>query len=215
MVCSSSIIPSGKVQSFRQGNSRCQPQEHIVLTGSDGWDENEDPTTQLIPTQEEFAPFDDATDTLLETHEGLIDFDINDRNVMLGTVALEDINRNEAEEHSHDEVPVFKIGDLGIIRGFRGFHRDSMLSLVSSRVLGNQWANTPEQFSQAWNYYGEEDADVMNADDGAAGKYDWWTNLWQVARLMAIMVRHILPSHLRETIHLHLPFGSANPPSVP
>ncbi|CAN8103641.1 unnamed protein product [Discula destructiva] len=169
----------------------------------DGWDENDDPETQLIPTQEEFAPFDD-TDQLLETHEGLVDFDINDRNVMIGVVPLEDMNRGEAVEHSHDDVPVFKIGDLGIVRAFRGHHRDSMLALSSSRVLGNQWANTPEQFTQAWKYYSETDAGTMNADDTVAGKYDWWTNLWQVARLMAIMINQyqpdIPPECMRTTI---------------
>lgn len=99
------------------------------------------------------------------------------------------MNRGESEEHSHDEVPVFKIGDLGIIRGFRGFHRDSMLALASSRVLGNIWCNTPEQFSQAWNYYGAaaKDIETFNKDE-TPGNYDWWTNLWQVARLMEIMV---------------------------
>lgn len=166
--------------------------EHVVLTGKDGWDDNDDPTTQRIPTQEEFVPRDDAGRDL-KTHEGLIDFDINDRNVMIGIVPPGDMNRNGVQEHSHDDVPVFKVGDLGIVRAIRGYHRDSMLTLSACRVLGNQWANTPEQFSQAWNFYGETDADMMNADDNAAGKYDWWTNLWQVARLMAIMVRHILP----------------------
>lgn len=160
------------------------------LTDIDGWDDNNDPETQLLPTQEEIAPFDDSTDRLLETHEGLIDFDIDDRNVMIGIVPPEDTNRGDSTEHSHDAVPVFKVGDLGIVRAFRGHHRDSMLALSSSRVLGNQWCNTPEQFSNAWNYCSETDADVMSADDGAAGKYDWWTNLWQVARLMAIIVRY-------------------------
>lgn len=118
-----------------------------------------------------------------------MDFDINDRNVMLGTVPTQDVNRGEGEEHSHDEVPVFKIGDLGILRSFRGFYRDSMLALASSRVLGNIWCNTPEQFSQAWNYYGAvaKDIETLNEDD-TPGKYDWGTNLWQVARLMTIMV---------------------------
>lgn len=161
----------------------------IVLTSEDGWDEGLDPETgQDILTQEEFVPCD-ATDQLLETHEGLVNFDVNERNVMLGTVPEEDMNRGDDAEHSHDEVPVFKIGDLGIIRAFRGFHRDSMLALASSRVLGNQWCQTPEQFTQSWNYYGAAAADIdaLNADD-TAGKYDWWTNLWQVARLMTIMV---------------------------
>lgn len=148
-----------------------------------------DPETgQYIPTQEEFAPFNDAHQRY-ETHEGLIDFDMNERNVMLGIVPEEDMNRGEAEEHSHDEVPVFKVSDLGIVRGFRGFYRNSMLALASSRVLGNIWCHTPEQFSQAWNYYGPtvKDVETLNADE-TPGKYDWWTNLWQVARLMTIMV---------------------------
>lgn len=108
---------------------------------------------------------------------------------MLGTVSEEDMNRGEAKEHPHDQVPVFKVGDLGIIRGFRGFYRDSMLALASSRVLGNIWYHTPEQFSQAWNYYGPtaKEVEALDADE-TPGKYDWWTNLWQVARLMTIMV---------------------------
>lgn len=161
----------------------------IVLTWKDGWDEGLDPETgQVILTQEEHIPLDRAG-RMLETHEGLINFDINDRNVMLGTVPPEDVNRGDAREHSHDEVPVFKIGDLGIVRSFRGHLRDSMLALSASRVLGNVWCNTPEQFSQAWNYYGAtpQDAETLNAGE-TAGKYDWWTNLWQVARLMTIMV---------------------------
>lgn len=108
---------------------------------------------------------------------------------MLGTVPTQDMNRGEEEEHSHDQIPVFKIGDLGIIRSFRGFYRDSMLALASSRVLGNIWCHTPEQFSQAWNYYGAvvKDIETLNEDE-TPGRYDWGTNLWQVARLMMIMV---------------------------
>lgn len=160
-----------------------------MLTEKDGWDQGLDPTTQYVRTQEELIPFDD-TNQLLPTHEGIINLDINDRNVMLSDVAAEDLlDEVDDSEHSHKEVPVFKIGDLGVVRAFRGHHRDSMLALASTRVLGNHWCHTPEQFTQTWNYYGAtaSDIDALNADD-TAGKYDWWTNLWQVARLMMIMV---------------------------
>lgn len=160
-----------------------------MLIEKDGWDQGLDPTTQYVRTQEEFVPYDD-TNQILPTYEGIINLDINDRNVMLSAVAEEDLlEQGDDSEHSHEEVPVFKIGDLGVVRAFRGFHRDNMLALASTRVLGNQWCNTPEQFTQTWNYYGAaaSDIDALNMDN-TAGKYDWWTNLWQVARLMMIIV---------------------------
>lgn len=167
----------------------------FVLTWKDGWAEGADPETgQYIPTQEEFVLLDDANQ-LLETREGLVDFDINERNVMLGTVPEEDMNRSPMKEHGHDEVPVFKIGDFGIVRAFRDKHRDSMLALASSRVLGNRWCNTPEQFSHLWNFYGADAAAIndLNADK-VPGQYDWWTNLWQVGRLMTMMVSKLRPT---------------------
>lgn len=71
----------------------------------------------------------------ISTANGLVDLDINDRNVMLGedTSAVQGGNG-----HGHDSVPIFKIGDLGFVAAFREPHyRTSLRAHVGWRVCGN------------------------------------------------------------------------------
>lgn len=62
---------------------------------------------------------------------------------------------NSGGQHAHDQVPNFKIGDLGIIRSFRphsfGNHLGTnfqMTGKVEARMIGNYWCFTPEQFTR-------------------------------------------------------------------
>lgn len=69
----------------------------------------------------------------LSTANGLIDFDINDRNVMVG----EDRSTLGNMEHPHD-TPIFKIGDLGDVTAFRRpEYRTNMRLHAMVRVTGN------------------------------------------------------------------------------
>lgn len=130
-------------------------------------------------TQEEFVPRN-AADGALPTDTGIIDFDMNDRNVMLG-----DFSVDPGPGHQHEQVPVVKVGDLGVVTRLLPVHRDNFLVLVSGRLRGNMWYHFPEQFTETWkNIDGMESL----AADEVAGKYDWTSNLWQVGRLMTIMV---------------------------
>lgn len=115
---------------------------------------------------------------------------MNDRNVMIGDFNFISMVQGE---HVHDEVPVFKVGDFGHMRAYRTRElRTSMRAIVGGRVVGNRWCNSPEQFTQSWkNIATIEDVQM----DDTAGQFDWWTNLWQVARLMDMMVRLDLVLH--------------------
>lgn len=154
----------------------------VALTYPDKWSpEGFVPTRNVDPpTKEEFVP-KDAAGVALPTDLGIIDFDMNDRNVMIG-----DFSTDEGPEHAHDQVPVAKVGDLGVITRLLPRHRDSFFVLVSGRLRGNMWYHFPEQFTETWkNMDGMESL----AADEVAGKYGWTSNLWQVGRLMTIMVR--------------------------
>lgn len=77
--------------------------------------------------------------------------DMNDRNVMIGDYDFED----DGGQHAHDHVPKFKVGDLGIIRSYRPHSFTSpvgasvqMAGKVASRIIGNYWCYTPEQFTR-------------------------------------------------------------------
>lgn len=159
----------------------------VALAYPERWDQGLDPTFQPVFTQEEFIPT--LNTRPLRTDRGFVDFDMNDRNVMIGDYDRDWVAEGE---HAHDQVPVFKVGDFGNMRAYRAqMYRNSILAIVNGRVCGNRWCNAPEQFTQSWkNIATLED---LQADE-TAGKYDWWTNLWQVARLMDIMVRTVLLS---------------------
>lgn len=80
----------------------------------------------------------------MSTANGFIDFDINDRNVMVG----EDRSALAPGEHAHDEVPIFKVGDLGDVGAFMGHYRTDILAHVKWRVSGNPTVGyllTPER----------------------------------------------------------------------
>ncbi|KAJ0116909.1 serine threonine protein kinase [Diaporthe amygdali] len=130
------------------------------------------------PDQEEFVPVD-ATGRALPTDLGIINFDMNDRNVMIG-----DFSNTNPPEHPHNPVPVVKVGDLGVVSRFLPEHRNDFTACVMGRIRGNMWCNSPEQFTDTWKNV--DSMESLAADD-VAGKFDWWSNLWQVGRLMAIM----------------------------
>ncbi|KAK7708436.1 hypothetical protein SLS63_013474 [Diaporthe eres] len=158
----------------------------VALTYPDKWSpEGFVPTRNVDPpTKEEFVP-KDAAGAALPTDLGIIDFDMNDRNVMIG-----DFSADPGPEHPHDQVPVVKVGDLGVITRLLPRHRDSFFVLVSGRLRGNMWYNFPEQFTETWkNVDGMESL----AADEVAGKYGWTSNLWQVGRLMTIMITRVTP----------------------
>lgn len=70
----------------------------------------------------------------MSTVNGLIDFDMNDRNVMVG----EDRSTLAAGDHPHDQTPIFKIGDLGDVQAFRTpEYRRSLKAHAMARVSGN------------------------------------------------------------------------------
>lgn len=139
------------------------------------------PTNNVdAPTKEEFVP-KNAAGAALPTDTGIIDFDMNDRNVMIGDFVVD-----PGPGHPHDQVPVVKVGDLGVVTRLLPRHRDNFFVLVAGRVRGNMWYHFPEQFTETWkNMDGMESL----AADEVAGKYGWTSNLWQVGRLMTIMVR--------------------------
>lgn len=154
----------------------------VALTYPDKWSpEGFVPTRNAdAPTKEEFVP-KSAAGAALPTDTGIIDFDMNDRNVMIG-----DFGTDPGPGHPHDQVPVAKVGDLGVITRLLPRHRDNFFVLVAGRVRGNMWYHFPEQFTETWkNIDGMESL----AADEVAGKYGWTSNLWQVGRLMTIMVR--------------------------
>lgn len=104
----------------------------VALAYPGRWDQGIDPTTQAVPTQEEFVPLSEGQ--AVSTVNGLIDFDINDRNVMVG----EDRSTLAAGEHPHDQSPIFKIGDLGDVHAFRTpEYRASLKTHAMARVSGN------------------------------------------------------------------------------
>lgn len=105
----------------------------VALAYPGRWDQGIDPTTQEVPTKEEMIPLDELGRPV-STVNGLVDFDINDRNVMLG----EDRSTLGAAEHPHDQTPIFKIGDLGYVAAFRtAEYRTSFKAHVMCRVAGN------------------------------------------------------------------------------
>lgn len=70
----------------------------------------------------------------MSTENGIVDFDINDRNVMVG----EDRSDLTPMEHPHDQTPIFKVGDLGFIAAFRDpKYRTSLRVHAMCRVSGN------------------------------------------------------------------------------
>lgn len=104
----------------------------VALAYPGYWDQGMNPTRQDVPTQEEFIPTSGGQPVSAE--DGLVDFDINDRNVMVG----EDRSNLAAGEHPHDQTPVFKVGDLGFMAAFRApRYRSSFTAHVMARVSGN------------------------------------------------------------------------------
>ncbi|KAL1851748.1 hypothetical protein Daus18300_012433 [Diaporthe australafricana] len=151
------------------------------------WDGGLNARTQDVPTQEEFVPR--MGGQAVPADMGLVDFDINERNVMIG----EDSGNAANGAHAHDVVPIFKIGDLGFMGAWREpRYVYSFRSRVAFRVAGNPICNTPEQFTQTWNNHAPENWNAFAQDD-TAGKYGWWTNLWQIGRLMTIIITQNQP----------------------
>lgn len=104
----------------------------VALAYPGRWDQGMDPTTQVVPTQEEFIPLSGGRP--VSTENGLVDFDINDRNVMVG----EDRSTLVAGDHPHDQTPIFKIGDLGDVQAWRTpEYRRSVKAHAMARVSGN------------------------------------------------------------------------------
>lgn len=96
------------------------------------WDGGLNAATQSVPTQEEFVPTLDGR--TVPADMGLVDFDINERNVMIG----EDSASAANGAHAHDDVPIFKIGDLGFMGAWREPRYEySFRSRVAFRVSGN------------------------------------------------------------------------------
>lgn len=70
---------------------------------------------------------------------------------MIGDYGFDD----SGGKHAHDQVPNFKIGDLGIVRSFRPHTFQSlagpntvMASKAEARMAGNHYCYTPEQFTR-------------------------------------------------------------------
>lgn len=146
------------------------------------WDRGLDPTETEVDTQEEFIPLDEFGGRPLPTDKGILDMDLNDRNVLIGDYDFDE----EGGAHPHDQVPIFKVADLGNLRGFRTERfRQSFTARIRARVCGNPHCNSPEQFTQSWNNHASIES--LNLDE-TAGQFDWWTNLWEIAQLMTIMV---------------------------
>ncbi|KAL2288862.1 hypothetical protein FJTKL_03508 [Diaporthe vaccinii] len=158
----------------------------VALSYPDKWaPEGFVPTRNVdAPTKEEFVPRN-AAGAALPTDLGIIDFDMNDRNVMIG-----DFSTDPGPEHPHDQVPVAKVGDLGVITRLLPRHRDSFFVMVSGRLRGNMWYHFPEQFTETWKNV--DGMDSLAADE-VAGKYGWTSILWQVGRLMTIMITRVTP----------------------
>ena len=139
-------------------------------------------------TREEFVPTD-AAGAALPTDLGILNFDMNDRNIMIGDFGGGgggNVGGPGGPGHPHDQAPVVKVGDLGVITRLLPRHRGDFFVLVAGRVRGNMWYHFPEQFTETWKSVGGMES--LAADD-VAGKYGWTSNLWQVGRLMTIMVR--------------------------
>lgn len=163
----------------------------VALTYPDRWAPQGFDSSDNIDaaTREEFVPTD-AAGAALPTDAGILDFDMNDRNVMIG-----DFGADPGPGHPHDQVPVMKVGDLGVITRLLPRHRGDFFVLVAGRVRGNMWYHFPEQFTETWKNV--SDMESLDADD-VAGKYGWTSNLWQVGRLMTIMVS---TSHIPLSFH--------------
>ncbi|KKY35551.1 putative serine threonine protein kinase [Diaporthe ampelina] len=142
-------------------------------------------------TREEFVPTD-AAGAALPTDLGILNFDMNDRNIMIGDFGGGggNVGGPGGPGHPHDQVPVVKVGDLGVITRLLPRHRGDFFVLVAGRVRGNMWYHFPEQFTETWKSVGGMES--LAADD-VAGKYGWTSNLWQVGRLMTIMITRMLP----------------------
>lgn len=164
----------------------------VGLAYPDNWDQNLDPETaaQPIPTQEEAIPL--GPDGLpRDSTTGVLDLDMNDRNIMIGDYDFDD----RAGGHEHAEIPVFKIGDLGIARAFRTpYWQRHAEARLYNMACGNPACSTPESFSEGWKNVG--DWDSYDREE-TAGKFSWKTNLWQAAQLMNIVVSAVKRSRER------------------
>lgn len=166
----------------------------VALAYPGRWDRGLDPEKEQVDTREEFIPLDELGIKPLPTDQGILDMDLNDRNVLIGDYLCDFPPDDEvageagggAGQHPHDRVPVFKVADLGNLRGFRTERfRRSFMARVRARVCGNPHCNSPEQFTRAWNNH--VCIESLELDE-TAGQFDWWTNLWEIAQLMAMMV---------------------------
>ncbi|KAL1863877.1 hypothetical protein Daus18300_008026 [Diaporthe australafricana] len=53
-------------------------------------------------------------------------------------------------------------------------------------MAGNAGTHAPEQFTETWNAF--TDAEMMFAQDDTAGRYGWWTNLYQIGTIMTMLI---------------------------
>lgn len=79
------------------------------------WTQGRDPERDTITPQEERIPISPGGRPL-STKAGIIDLDMNERNVMIGDYDTLD---PAPGGHSHNQVPIFKVGDLGLAVSFR------------------------------------------------------------------------------------------------
>lgn len=115
-----------------------------------------------------------------------MDMDMNDRNVMIASYDFDEPSGG----HDHSDVPVFKIGDLGIARSFRTpFWQRHATARLFNMTMGNPMCQAPESWSEGWKNV--KDWATFDAEE-TAGKFGWKTNLWQVGQLMNIMVSYLI-----------------------
>ncbi|KAH8747958.1 hypothetical protein F5883DRAFT_653369 [Diaporthe sp. PMI_573] len=134
----------------------------------------------IVQLREELVPIDDNGIHIPPGDDVLVNTDINYNNIMIGDYDT------DAEVFAHTQVPVFKVGDLGIVDQYKDSEEYKFASAVYNRITGNQGTHTPEQFTQAWGLF--TDWETMMAQDDTAGRYGWATNLYQIGVIMNSLI---------------------------
>ncbi|KAK1774848.1 kinase-like domain-containing protein [Copromyces sp. CBS 386.78] len=137
---------------------------------------------------------------------GLVHFDIDPQNVLIGDFDWEKTTRKVASTHpqfetmtdKHDRTPIFKLIDFGLACEMKPGdpNRRDLENLWHRRKYGKPGYYVPEQFTREWDAV-VDSPDVQNAR--VAGQYSWKSNLWQFGMIMHIAIT--LRWNPKHTIH--------------
>ncbi|CCC11424.1 unnamed protein product [Sordaria macrospora k-hell] len=118
----------------------------------------------------------------------MVHFDIDPTNILVGGFGMFGLRH-------HSNVPIHKIGDLGLGEIYNSRERRDTKKVWYARQSGKAYLYTPEQFTEEWDWFAG-----APAADGArtAGNYREAMNLWQMGWIMYALITLCWPNEKKE-----------------